>query len=79
MKFQHSEESCFYYIQDEPVLPPSESDAEAVFESVLEVVKERRKMECSVVSHLRIEPRWLRVPEFVRGFRSIPPLTDHYL
>ena len=79
LKFQHTEESCFYYIQDGPVLPPDKSDAEAVFEAVLEVIEERRKTEPCVVSHLRIEPRWLRVPDFVRGFRSVPPLADHYL
>lgn len=78
LRFQHTEESCFYYIQDGPVLPHDESDAEAVFEAVLEVIEERRKTECCVVSHLRIEPRWPRVPDFVRGFRSIPPLTDHF-
>ena len=79
LKFQHTEESCFYYIQDGPVLPPDKSDAEAVFEAVLEVIEERRKTEPCVVSHLRIEPRWLYVPDFVRGFRSVPPLADHYL
>lgn len=79
LRFQHTEESCFYYIQDGPVLPVDECDAESVFEAVLEVVEGRRKTESCVVSHLRIEPRWLRVPDFVLGFRSIPPLADHYL
>src|SRR5690349_21165533 len=79
LRFQHTEESCFYYIQDGPVLPSDECDAEAVFEAVLEVIEERRKTEPSVVSHLRIEPRWPRVPDFVRKFRSISPLADHFL
>lgn len=79
LRFQHTEESCFYYIQDGPVLPGDESDAQAVLDAVLEVVDERRKTEPCVVSHLRIEPRWLRVPDFVRGFRTVPPLADHYL
>lgn len=79
LRFQHTEESCFYYIQDGPVLPADPSDAEAVFDAVLDVVEERRKTEPCVVSHLRIEPRWPDLPEFVRGFRRIPPLADHYL
>lgn len=79
LKFQHTEQSCFYYIQDGPVLPREESEAEEVFAAVLEVIEERRKTEPCVVSHLRIEPRWLRLPDFVRGFRSVPPLADHYL
>ena len=79
LKFQHTDESCFYYIQDGPVLPSDEDDAEAVFEAVLGVIEERRKTEPCVVSHLRIEPRWLRVPDFVRAFRSVPPLADHFL
>src|SRR5690349_6587786 len=79
LRFQHTKESCFYYIQDGPVLPSDECDAEAVFDAVLEVIEERRKTEPCVVSHLRIEPRWLTVPGFVQGFRSISPLADHYL
>lgn len=79
LRFQHTEESCFYYIQDGPVLPHDPCDAEAVFETVLEIVEERRKTEQCEVSHLRIEPRWPNLPEFVRGFRRIPPLADHYL
>ena len=79
LRFQHTENSCFYYIQDGPVLPSDEDNAEAVLEAVLGVVEGRRKMESCVVSHLRIEPRWLSVPDSLRGFRSIPPLADHYL
>ncbi len=79
LKFWHTEDSCFYYIQDGPVLPGDESEGEAVFQAVLGVIEERRKTEPGVVSHLRIEPRWPRVPDFVRGFLSVPPLADHYL
>jgi len=79
LKFWHANDSCFYYIQDGPVLPQDESEAEEVFQAVLEVIEQRRKTEPGVVSHLRIEPRWHCVPDFVRGFRSVPPLADHYL
>lgn len=79
LRFWHTDDSCFYYIQDGPVLPSDESEAEAVFQAVLEVIEGRRKTEPGVVSHLRIEPRWPRVPDFVRGFRSVPPLADHFL
>jgi peptidoglycan pentaglycine glycine transferase (the first glycine) len=78
-KFYYTEDICFYYIQDGPVLPSDESEAEAVFRAVLEVIEEQRKQENCVVSHLRMEPRWLSVPAFVQGFRSVPPLADHYL
>src|SRR5207249_2422858 len=34
-------------------------------------VEERRQTEPQAVSHLRIEPRWQRLPSFVSGFRSL--------
>jgi lipid II:glycine glycyltransferase (peptidoglycan interpeptide bridge formation enzyme) len=79
LKFWHTENSCFYYIQDGPLLPDDEGESEAVFEAVLEAIEERRKTAPCIVSHLRIEPRWPRMPDFVRGFRSVAPLADHYL
>src|SRR5882762_5324797 len=79
LKFSYTEDSCFYYIQDGPLLPGDPVVAEEVFRTILEGIEERRKTERQAVSHLRIEPRWLRLPGFVSGFRAIPPLADIYL
>jgi lipid II:glycine glycyltransferase (peptidoglycan interpeptide bridge formation enzyme) len=74
------EEDCsLYYIQDGPVLPDDPLVAEAVFHAILEAIEERRRTDSCAVSHLRVEPRWLRLPAFVSGFRAIPPLADPYL
>ena len=79
LKYVYSDDSCFYYIQDGPVLPEDPTAAEAVFRAVFQVLEERRGTEPQVVSHLRIEPRWLRLPGFVSGFRPIRPLADPFL
>jgi len=78
-KFSYSSQNCLYYIQDGPVLPRDEFVAGEVFRAILENIEARRKAENETVSHLRIEPRWQRLPSFVSGFRPIPPLTDIYL
>jgi lipid II:glycine glycyltransferase (peptidoglycan interpeptide bridge formation enzyme) len=70
-KFSWASESCFYYIQDGPVLPGDEAVAGEVFGAILEAVEGRRQSERQAVSHLRIEPRWQRLPSFVSGFRSL--------
>ena len=79
LKYSYSEDHCFYYIQDGPVLPSDPLIAAEVFRVTIEAIEERRKTEPRVVSHLRIEPRWLTLPGFVSGFRAIPPLADKYL
>jgi len=78
MKFSVTPQSCFYYVPDGPVLPPDESAAGEVFAAILEAIEDRRKTEAQMVSHLRIEPRWQRLPGFVRGFRSVAEFTDKY-
>ena len=60
---------CFYYVQEGPVLFADEASAGEVFNAVLESIERRRRAEDATVSHLRIEPRWPRLPDFVRGFR----------
>ena len=70
MTYLFAPEKCFYYIPEGPVLPESESSAEQVFQKIMEFIEEKRKKEQQVVSHLRIEPRWERVPSFVRGFQE---------
>jgi lipid II:glycine glycyltransferase (peptidoglycan interpeptide bridge formation enzyme) len=60
---------CFYYVQEGPVLPADEADAAEVFDAVLGSIERHRKAEDATVSHLRIEPRWQRLPDFARGFQ----------
>lgn len=68
---------CFYYIQDGPVLPDSESARGEVFEAILDAIEERRRSDTETVSHLRIEPRWQHWPAFARGFQA-PACPDKY-
>ena len=77
-KFSYSPQSCFYYIQDGPVLPAHPDVAGEVFEAFLHEIEERRKLETQIVSHLRIEPRWQHLPEFVSDFRP-PPTEDNFM
>ena len=74
MKWSYAPQRCFYYISDGPVLPQDESTAHQVFDTILEIIDEHRRSEEETVSHLRIEPRWQHLPDFVRGFR---PLRVH--
>lgn len=68
-KYSCSSQGCFYYIQDGPVLPEDEDMAGEVFAAVLQEIDNHRKAEEKIVSHLRIEPRWQRIPDFVSGFQ----------
>src|SRR5438132_9306941 len=43
LKFLYTENSCFYYIQDGPVLPGDGLVAEKVFRAILEAIEDRRK------------------------------------
>ena len=79
LKYSYSDDGCFYYIQDGPVLPEDPMAAEDVYRAVFEAIEERRKTEPQVVSHLRIEPRWLQLPSFVSGFRALRLLADRYV
>jgi lipid II:glycine glycyltransferase (peptidoglycan interpeptide bridge formation enzyme) len=79
LRFMHQTDRCFYYIQDGPVLPSDSSLDEPVFQAVLSEIEQRRRNEPCTVSHLRMEPRWKTVPDFVQGFRFVRPCTDHFL
>lgn len=79
LKYSCDGENCFYYIPDGPVLPRDESVAAEVFEAILEAIDDHRRTEQETVSHLRMEPRWERLPEFVCGFHTIPAFTDPYM
>jgi|GEM_PF-221167 len=74
-KWTYEPGHCFYYVQEGPVLPANEADAAEVFDAVLHSIERHRQVEDTTVSHLRIEPRWQRLPEFVRGFRP-PAFSD---
>ena len=75
-KWYYAPRQCFYYIQDGPVLPV-EPDAAQVFDAILRRVQQHRHGADETVSHLRIEPRWERLPEFVRGFEP-PGFRDEF-
>ena len=79
LKYYPTPESCFYYIPDGPVLPADEPAAAEVFAALLNAIEDERKSERLPISHLRIEPRWARLPSFVSGFRARPVLGDAYM
>ena len=74
-----SDSGSFYYIPEGPALPSDNSIAEEVFAALLESIDESRHGDSATVSHLRIEPRWRSVPDFVRGFRRVPAFADPYM
>jgi peptidoglycan pentaglycine glycine transferase (the first glycine) len=76
LKYSYADDRCFYYMPEGPVLPTDESVAGEVFEATLAAIDDRRQAEKQTVSHLRIEPRWQRLPSFVSGFRAVPPFSD---
>jgi lipid II:glycine glycyltransferase (peptidoglycan interpeptide bridge formation enzyme) len=72
-RYSDSDGSCFYYIQDGPVLAGDELIAAEVFQAILNDIDEHRRTGSKVVSHLRIEPRWEQLPGFVSGFIALDP------
>ncbi len=76
-KWTYEPGRCFYYVQEGPVLPADEAGAAEVFDAVLASIERHRKAEDATVSHLRIEPRWQHLPDFVRGFRPAA-LSDRF-
>jgi len=79
LTYEYAPGHCFYYIPEGPVLPAGERAASEVFAAILEAIEERRRTESRTVSHLRIEPRWERLPDFVQGFRVVPAFKDCYM
>jgi peptidoglycan pentaglycine glycine transferase (the first glycine) len=76
--WEHAPGHCFYYIQDGPLLPAGdEAFAQQVFDALLARIEDHRRAEPRLVSHLRIEPRWLQRPAFVNGFAE-PGFSDRY-
>ena len=69
---------CFYYVQEGPVLPADPTDAQQVFAAFVQRVQQQRSADPDTVSHLRIEPRWNVLPEFVHGFQAVGELCDGF-
>lgn len=65
------EAHAFYHIVDGPVLPPDPSLAEEVLWTILSTIQRRRAREPLVISHVRCEPRWRELPDFVRELGSL--------
>ena len=57
---------AYYHVVDGPVVPLDPSLAEEVLWSLLSAVQRRRAREPVVISHLRLEPRWPELPDFLR-------------
>ncbi|NOU43604.1 MAG: peptidoglycan bridge formation glycyltransferase FemA/FemB family protein [Methyloglobulus sp.] len=70
LKFTYAPDKCYYYIPEGPVLPKDTSDAAQAFNNILTFIEEKRKQEALIVSHLRIEPRWHSIPDFMHGFQK---------
>jgi lipid II:glycine glycyltransferase (peptidoglycan interpeptide bridge formation enzyme) len=68
---------CFYYVQDGPILPSEPQAAEQVHDALMAGVEGHRLAERELVSHLRIEPRWTALPDFVKGFTGAPPFDGY--
>ena len=68
----------FYLICDGPLLPSDPECAKEVFSAVLAVLEKHRSAEDKIVAHLRIEPRWGQLPDFVNAFRALPREGDRY-
>ncbi|EMI22235.1 Methicillin resistance protein [Rhodopirellula maiorica SM1] len=61
---------CFYYVPHGPVLPENQTDAADLFEAMMQYIDDHQRQSSNLVSHLRLEPRWLDQPEFVKGFQQ---------
>jgi lipid II:glycine glycyltransferase (peptidoglycan interpeptide bridge formation enzyme) len=77
-KFPFAPDDSFYYIQDGPVLPDDPSAAADVFAATINAIEDRRRTETRTISHLRIEPRWPRLPDFVSGFRPLARRDSYF-
>src|SRR5688572_25156420 len=77
-RFCHAPDACFYYAPEGPVLPAEPRAARAVFAAILHDVEARRREDPLIVSHLRIEPRWTELPDFVIGFQP-PRRPDRFV
>lgn len=68
----------FYYLPEGPVLPDDPARGREVFEALLRSVRHHRHGESAVISHLRIEPRWTELPDYLRDFDTAPAPEDPF-
>lgn len=59
------EGKCYYYIPEGPVLPANEGDAKQIYQATLAYIDRKRGEDPNLVTHLRLEPRWISRPAFV--------------
>ncbi|MGY6216785.1 lipid II:glycine glycyltransferase FemX [Methylolobus aquaticus] len=72
-RWTYDAEHCFYFVPEGPVLMQADAiaDQAQVFEAFMGFIDEKRRHDTCVVSHLRIEPPWERLPAFVHEFREV--------
>ena len=78
MKRSFDGRHAFYLVCDGPLLPSDPEPAGEVFSAILSVIEKHRASEPKTVAHLRIEPRWQKLPPFVNAFRALPRGGDRY-
>lgn len=61
---------CYYYIPEGPSLPPYPDIGAQVFHYLMNYIEQMRQQEEATVSHLRIEPRWGVLPDYITGFQK---------
>ena len=66
----------FYYLPEGPALPDDPARAREVFDALLSSTRHHRNAESLTISHLRLEPRWREMPEFLRDFDIVPAPED---
>ncbi len=61
---------CYYYIPEGPALPADPEDGAQVHQYIMAYIEKVRQNDKNNVSHLRIEPRWERLPGYITGFNA---------
>ncbi len=61
---------CYYYIPEGPALPTDPDDGAQVFQYIMAYIEKMRQNDEDIVSHLRIEPRWEDLPNYITGFQA---------
>ena len=61
---------CYYYIPEGPALPAYPEVGVQVFQYLMDYIENMRQQEEATVSHLRMEPRWSVLPDYITGFQA---------
>ncbi len=70
LRYEHTPGQCYYYIPDGPALPEDLEDATQVYQFIMAYLEKMRQNDKDKVSHLRFEPRWKNLPDFITGFQA---------